>query len=185
MTALSSTPGHSLVVQVDFAVSSLSAQLAASRLLLAGDGPSRPQLEQLALELGLGDSVHFAGHVENIAEVYEALDVFLFPSPAEPLGSSMLAALAYRLPTVALARGAVPEVIEDGRNGLLASGADPEEFASAVSRVLHDASLAVRLGAAGRATIAKRFSSDRMVEETLRVYEQTCRQRAGTGMTSA
>lgn len=158
---------------------------AGSRLLLAGDGPSRLHLERLALELGIESSVHFAGHVEDVAEVYKALDVFLFPSPAEPLGSSMLTALAYRLPTVALPSGAVPEVIEDGRNGVLARGPGPEEFAAAVSRVLHDALLAVRLGAAGRATVEKRFSTDNMVEETLRVYEQVHREKTGPGMTAS
>jgi L-malate glycosyltransferase len=152
-----------------------------SRMLIAGDGPCRRCLEKLALELGVKDSIHFAGHVENIAEVYAALDVFLFPSHAEPLGSSMLAALAYGLPTVAVAGGAVPEVIEDGQNGLLASGPDPAEFASVVGRILHDDGLAKRLGKAGRGTIHQRFAADRMVEETLRVYEQACRERVETG----
>jgi L-malate glycosyltransferase len=140
------------------------------RLLLAGDGPSRPHLEALARELGVADAVHFAGFVENVAEVYAALDVFLFPSLAEPLGSSMLVALASGLPTVALAR----------ENGLLVEGPDPAAFASGVTRILNDAALAARLGAAARETIERRFSSDRMVEETLRVYGQICEEQSGT-----
>jgi glycosyltransferase involved in cell wall biosynthesis len=142
------------------------------RLLLAGDGPSRLRLESLARELRVADTVNFAGFVENVSEVYAALDVFLFPSLAEPLGSSMLVAMACGLPTVALARGAVPEVITDGVNGLLVGGPDPGAFSAAVTRVLGEPAIAARLGAAARQTIEEGFSSDRMVDETLRVYRQ-------------
>jgi L-malate glycosyltransferase len=151
------------------------------RLLLAGDGPSRPRLEVLARELKVAEHVIFAGFVENITEVYAALDVFLFPSLAEPLGSSMLVAMARGLPTIALARGAVPEVITDGVDGVLVDGPSPDAFASAVARILDDASLAARLGAAARRTIEERFSSHHMVDETLRVYEQISNERRHAG----
>lgn len=155
------------------------------RLLLAGDGPSRPRLEALVRELRLTEDVHFAGFVENVAEVYVALDVFLFPSLADGLGSSMLAALASGLPTVALARGAVPEVITDGENGLLVEEPDPEAFAWAVTRILNEPALAARLGAAARRTIERDFSSERMVDEMLRVYRQICLERGSTMGTGA
>ena len=154
-------------------------------LLLAGDGPSRPRLEALARELRVADSVRFAGFVENVSEVYAALDVFLFPSLAEPLGSSLLVALANGLPTVALARGALPEVITDSENGLLVDGPDPAAFAAAVTRILKDPSLAARLSFAARRTIEKHFSSDHMVDETLRVYGQVSEERSAPARTSA
>ncbi|MCC7176111.1 MAG: glycosyltransferase family 4 protein [Bryobacterales bacterium] len=147
-------------------------ELPGCRLILAGDGPCRPGLERLASELGVADSVLFAGHVEDVASVYCALDAFVFPSLAEPLGSSLLAAMAYGLPPVGVARGAVPEIIQDGRNGLLASAPAPEEIAALAVRLLRDHDLAARLGAEARATIQQRFSADRMVEDTLRVYSQ-------------
>jgi glycosyltransferase involved in cell wall biosynthesis len=155
------------------------------RLLLAGGGASRPQLEALARELGVADALLFAGFVENVSEVYAALDGFLFPSLAEPLGSSMLAALAYGLPTVALARGAVPEVIADGESGLLVDGPDPAAYASAIVRLVNDAALAARLGAGARRTIEQNFSADRMVDETLRVYRQVCEERRKSARTGA
>lgn len=142
------------------------------KLILAGDGPCRARLEALAGELGIADSVLFTGFVENVADVYAALDVFLFPSLEEPLGSSMLTALAYGLPTIAQARGAVPEVITDGENGLLVEGSKPEQFAVAITTMIREPEFAARLGAAARGTIQDRFSADRMVDETLRVYQQ-------------
>jgi glycosyltransferase involved in cell wall biosynthesis len=155
------------------------------RLLLAGDGASRSQLEALARELGVAEAILFPGFVENVAGVYAALDGFLFPSLAEPLGSSMLAALAYGLPTVALARGAVPEVITDGETGWLVGGPDPPAFAAAVARLLNDPALAARLGAAARRTIERNFSADRMVDETLRVYGQVCEEQRKSGRAGA
>lgn len=145
-----------------------------SRLLLAGDGHSRVHLEQLARDLGVRDAVEFAGFVDNVAQVYQALDIFLFPSFAEALGSSLLAAMAYGLPPVALAGGAVPEIIEDGRNGLLVPGPQPAGIAAAVLKLLRDSSLAAQLGLAARRTIEQRFSAGRMVQDTVDLYRRVC-----------
>ncbi len=141
-------------------------------LLVAGDGPCRGALERLAAELGVARAVEFAGHVEDVAAVYRSLDVFLFPSLAEPLGSALLTAMAYGLPVVARPCGAVPEVIEDRGNGLLAAGEEPGAFAEAVLRLLDDAELAARLGAAARLTVERRFSADAMIQGTLQVYHR-------------
>jgi len=140
-------------------------------LMLAGDGPCRARLERLAAELGIAPAVEFAGHVEDVAAVYRSLDVFLFPSLAEPLGSALLTAMAYGLPVVARPTGAVPEVIEDGGNGLFA-GEEPGAFAGVVLRVLDDAELAARLGAAARLSVEQRFSADAMIQGTLQVYHR-------------
>ncbi len=142
------------------------------RLLLAGDGPCRASLERLAAGLGVQESVCFAGHVADVVQVYPALDVFLFPSLAEPLGSSLLAAMGHSLPAVAVARGAVPEIIEDGQNGLLVAAPEPGQLAAAAVRLLGDPLLGTRLGASARRTIEQRFTADRMVEATLDLYRR-------------
>jgi len=146
------------------------------RLLLVGDGPCRRRLEQLARELGVESAVHFAGFVEDLSLVHAALDLFLFPSLLDALGTSLLAAMAYALPAVAVARGGVSEIVEDGQSGLLVSAADlpayAQAIAGAVTRLLRDADLARHLGLAARATIEQHFAADRMVESTLRVYRR-------------
>ncbi len=148
------------------------------RLLLAGDGPCRARLERLARELAVESVVVFAGFVEDVPQVYAALDLFVFPSLAEPLGTSLLAAMAYGLPVVAVGRGGVPEIVEDGRTGLLVVGSEPERypeaFVTAVTSLLRDADSAQRLGVAAREAVRKRFSADAMVENTLRIYRQLC-----------
>lgn len=144
------------------------------RLLLAGDGPCRSELERLSTQLGVREAVRFAGVVEDLAAVYGALDAFLFPSSAEPLGSSLLAAMAHALPVVALARGAVPEIIEDGKSGLLLPEPDVSALAAAVTRLLDDAALRGQLGQAARRTIEERFTADRMIDRTLDLYRRAC-----------
>ncbi len=147
-------------------------QFPTCRLLLIGDGPCRPQLERLVRQLGLQSAVSLAGFVDDLAQVYSALDVFVFPSLLEGLGTSLLAAMSYALPVVAVAQDAGLEVVEDGRNGLLVPASDSTALASAIVRLLGDAELAARLGAAARETIQQRFTADRMVENTLRIYQQ-------------
>jgi glycosyltransferase involved in cell wall biosynthesis len=144
----------------------------AVRLLLAGDGPCRGKLERLRSELQLGSAVILPGVVEEITEVYRAMDVFLFPSLAEPLGTSLLVAMAYALPVVASQGGAGPEVLEEGVSGYLRPPGDAPAWADAIRRLLADRAAATRLGAAARETISERFSADRMVEQTLQVYRE-------------
>jgi len=143
-----------------------------ARLIFAGDGPCRPGLEVLSRALGLTDAVIFAGFVRDVTEVYAALDAFVFPSLAEPLGTSLLAAMAWGLPVVAVASGGVPEYVENKTTGLLVAHADPAEFAAAMQRLLLDSRLRKELGEAGREEVKQRFSADLMVENTLRVYEE-------------
>lgn len=157
------------------AMKTIVTEFPASKLLLAGDGPMRARLESLAQELSLGDSVIFAGFVADTDAVYRALDLFVFPSLAEPLGSSLLAAMAHGLPAVAVASGGVREVIEDGRNGVLVPSSDATAFANAVCTLWRDPQTAQRLSNAARETVAQRFTAALLAEKTLQEYERAIR----------
>ncbi len=141
------------------------------RLLLAGDGPSRPALETLARDLNVARDVIFAGFIEHIENVYHALDIFLFPSLAEPLGTSMLAAMSHGLPVIGVASGGVPEMLSSEKNGLLVPSPDPDAFADGVKRLLRNREEARGFGEAARTTIEEKFTDDRMVEATIQKYQ--------------
>jgi glycosyltransferase involved in cell wall biosynthesis len=164
--------GQELLVR---AMKRIVAEFPACKLVLAGDGPLRPRLRSLAAELAVQDAIIFTGFIAEVETVYQALDMFVFPSLAEPLGSSLLAAMAHGLPAVAVASGGVPEIIENGRNGVLVAGPDATELACAISGVLRDPKVAQRLGAAARETIARRFTVDLLAENTLHEYEHAIR----------
>jgi glycosyltransferase involved in cell wall biosynthesis len=107
--------------------------------------------------------------VEN---VYAALDIFLLPSFFEALNNSLLAAMAYEVPSIAFRRGALGEIVEDGTSGLLVEAANLPELTAAIRRVLSDPALAASLGGAGRRRVEQCFSAERMVDGIVRVYEE-------------
>jgi glycosyltransferase involved in cell wall biosynthesis len=154
------------------ALAVLRKEFADARLLLAGDGPCRGALEKLAHELGLSEAVVFAGFVKDVESVYAALDIFLLPSFFEALNNSLLAAMAHETPCVAFNRGALGEIIEDGKSGILVSGRDAGEISAAAIRILRDSDLARRFAQAGRQRVMENFSAERMVKEMIRVYEE-------------
>jgi glycosyltransferase involved in cell wall biosynthesis len=143
-----------------------------AKLMLAGDGPLRQELGKLASDLKLKDAVIFAGFVKDVESVYAALDVFLLPSFFEALNNSLLAAMAYEIPSIAFRLGALPEIIEEGRSGLLVSGPEVSEISAAVKQILSNAEFARKLGQAGRVRVEQNFSADRMVEGTVEIYSE-------------
>lgn len=160
--------GQELLIR---AMKEIVSQFPHCKLILAGDGPLRARLEALAKSLELSNSLIFAGFITDTESIYRALDVFAFPSLAEPLGSSLLSAMAHGLPVVAITSGGVPEIVESGRNGLLAESPAPAEIAIAICKLLRDPDLAERIAAAARETISKRFTVAQLAQNTLREYE--------------
>jgi glycosyltransferase involved in cell wall biosynthesis len=154
------------------ALQEVKKEFPATKLLLAGDGPLRAHLESLARELGLRNDVIFAGFVKDVENVYAALDVFLLPSFFEALNNSLLAAMAYEIPSIAFNKGALGEIIEDGKSGLLVSGPDVKEISRAVIKLLRNREMAKDLGRAGRLRVENNFAAEKMVSGMIRVYEE-------------
>jgi len=122
------------------------------RLVLVGDGPMAPRLRR---EL---PDAFFAGHRsgEDLARWYASSDVFVFPSTTETLGNVVLEALASGLPAVVVDRGGPQDLIEQGVNGFVAPGNDPERLADFLQPLLEDAVLRRKMGAAARDSAASR-----------------------------
>ena len=148
------------------------------RLLLAGDGACRAELQTLTKRLGQSEAVFFPGFVKDVAQVYAALDAFAFPSEFEGLGTALQAAMAAGLPCISTKRGALGEVV-DGERTALAVEPTGKEFAVAMLRLINDEGLQTKLSKAGRREVEQRFSAGRMVENTIRVYEDVLKTRKG------
>ena len=161
--------GHEVLVR---ALAQLREDFPTCRLLLAGSGAGRDALQLLATELGVADMVIFAGFVADIGTVYSALDVFLFPSYFEGLGTSLLAAMSYQVPSVAFQGCAFGEIIEDGKNGFLVESGSVDEIVKAIKKILRKPKLAKSIGEAGRERIEENFSSAKMIEEMSKVYRK-------------
>jgi hypothetical protein len=112
--------------------------------------------------------VHFSDNL--IRDLPEAA-VFVYITDLEGLGSAVLLAMAAGAPVLASRVGGLPEIVEDGVTGLLTSN-EPQAVAKQIQRLLTDRPLALRVAARARSRVEKEFSLDRMVSETLRVYER-------------
>ena len=168
--------GHAILLQAFAELRSKSPKNSPGyTLLLCGKGPGLPYARELAGKLQILDSVKFVAPVSEIEKVLAAMDIFAFPSHEEPLGSALLAAMARGLPVVAVGRGGVPEVVENGKNGLLVESLDPAELTAAMEEVLENPENARRLGKAARESAITRFSADGMVDAVLRLYESLSR----------
>jgi glycosyltransferase involved in cell wall biosynthesis len=153
------------------ALSILRKQFPHARLILAGDGKCRGELEALTRELGEWNEVIFTGFLRDVKPVYAAVDAFLFPSEFEGLGTALQSAMALGLPCVSTARGGLAEVVDDERT-LLVAEPDAKEFADAMQRLIADELLRKGLGEAARAEVEARFSDVRMVKRTIEVYRE-------------
>jgi L-malate glycosyltransferase len=145
-----------------------------ARLLLAGDGPRQAELAALAKQLGQENAVRFLGFVQDVDTVYAALDAFVFPSEFEALGTALQAAMARALPCISTVCGGLGEVVEHDRTALVAEPNGPA-FTAAMLRMIEDPQLRERLRDAAREHIQFRLSAERMVENTIKVYEDVLR----------
>jgi glycosyltransferase involved in cell wall biosynthesis len=122
-----------------------------ARLVIAGSGPLRNALEQLADELGIAPAVTFTGRVDNVgmAELYRDADIMLNPSQVDNTPNSVLEALACGVAVISTNVGGVPFLVEDGKTALLVPPRAPQAMADAILRLLDEPALAVGLRDAG------------------------------------
>lgn len=139
-------------------------------LLLAGDGQLRKELEHAAIKAGLAGEVRFAGCVKNIQPYYAACDVCVLPSIREGFGLTLVEAMAARKPVVGSTAGGIPEVIENGANGLLFDSGNAEALAAALTKLREQPALRESMGETGRAIYEKRFSTGALQKALLELY---------------
>lgn len=142
-----------------------------ARLVLVGQGPEEPLLRSRAAELGLADTVVFAGYQRDVAAYLGSFTVTAVPSLEEGFGLAALESLAVGVPVVASRLGGLVDVVTDGVTGLLVAPADADALAAALLRVLDDPGTARAMGAAGKAD-SPRFALGRHVERLTAIYSE-------------
>jgi glycosyltransferase involved in cell wall biosynthesis len=139
-------------------------------VVLFGDGAERPTLERLTAQLGLQESVSFAGWRTDLPRVLPALDVFALTSVSEGLPLAILEAMACGLPIVSTAVGDIPVVVENERAGYLVPSGDASALAARLSQLARDPDRRNALGVFGRRVVAERYSRSSMVSRYLTAY---------------
>jgi glycosyltransferase involved in cell wall biosynthesis len=144
-------------------------------LLVVGEGSRREALEQQARELRIAHRVVFTGRRDDVPAVTAALEVAVLPSYREAQGLSILEAMALSRPVVASNVGGIPEMIEDGRTGLLVEPHDAQALAAAIARLLKDHQLADTLGRGGHDLVHDQFCVQLMVNAISAIYDDGAR----------
>ena len=162
-------------------------------LLLVGQGPEEKRLRARAADLGVADRVRFAGFQREAHRFVRAFDVAAVPSLEEGFGLVALEALALGVPVVASRQGGLPDIVQEGRTGLLVDAGDAAALAGALGRLLEDPALRQRMSAAAPEGL-ERFSLDRYTSRLSALYHQLAergdrsssraRSSAGAAMTS-
>ncbi|MBP8129056.1 MAG: glycosyltransferase [Candidatus Hydrogenedentes bacterium] len=146
-----------------------------TRLLIAGDGKLRRELERRITNLGLEECVTLLGHRSDAPRIIRAADVYVSSSWSEGLGTSVLEALAGGTPVVATMAGGAAEMVLPGETGYLVPCRDPEALADAIVMSLRYRDKARAMAARGRNLAIEQFGVERMVRETIRAYEMLLR----------
>ncbi len=139
------------------------AKVMPARLMLIGDGPDRSVAEYLAREHDVQDRVHFIGKQDNVNELLPLADLMLMPSEMESFGLAALEAMACSVPTIGTRVGGVPELIEDGHNGLLFNVGDIDAMSAAAISLLKDQQRLEAMARAGRKTAQDHFCASRVI----------------------
>lgn len=143
-----------------------------AHLVLFGDGPLESELRRESWERKMQSRVLFAGFRSDVHRFFPALDLLAHPSVEEGLGTSILDAMAARLPVVASRAGGIPEVVRHGETGWLVPPASPTELAGAIVSLIDDPRRRHDFGEAGRRRVVEGFSVPVLADQVIAAYEE-------------
>jgi len=168
--SLTPLKGHTYLIM---GISRVSEEFPNVRLVIAGGGPMKGELERLSRRLGLEKKVLFTGKIshKSVYELLKRIDLYVFPSLAELFPFAVLEPMAACKPIVATKVGGVPEVIEDGKTGLLVPPRDYARLADGIKRLIRNPIEAEEMGSNCRKLIEERFTLHRIAHDLTECYE--------------
>lgn len=140
------------------------------KIVFVGDGPERKYYEKLAAPLG--DKILFLGRKKEIAKLMTAAEAFVLPSEREAFGLVLLEAGVAGLPIIASNVGGIPEIIDDGKTGILVPPENPQALAEAIKNIIENPEMAEKLKVAAKSKLKSIFNAKTMAEKTAEVYDK-------------
>ena len=129
----------------------------AFRVRIVGDGPARAGIEAMIADLALGDVVELTGARADVDQILKDSDIFALPSSTEGLPMTIIEAMACQMPIVATRVGGIPELVDDGKNGILAPVGDVDALSAALRAVISDTEQRSAMGKMGRDLALQKF----------------------------
>ena len=149
------------------------------KFLIVGDGFERSKLEDLALNLGLRDNIQFTGFVHQMDRIYNLLDLLVISSSTEGIPLVMLEAMKYSIPVVSTKVGGIPEVIENGIDGILVDSQNSTHLHNAIEDLIINKNKYVEVSRNARKKIAKDFNRSDWIREIEKIYINLFTKRMG------
>jgi len=174
VSVLRGKKGHRSLLE---AAPSILAAFPGTVFVIAGTGPQEKNLRKAIDGMGLSGSVRMLGHREDVPNVLLSLDLFVLPTEEEALGTAFVEAMAAERAVVGCRVGGVPEVVEEGRTGVLVPPRDPAALGDAIRSLLADPELRSRMGAAGRQAVMTRYSVEGMCRGMFELYRSLLAER--------
>jgi glycosyltransferase involved in cell wall biosynthesis len=147
------------------------------KLLIIGEGSLVEKLKEKAKKNNIFDNILFTGVRRDIPEILASIDIFVMPSTAEGLPNSLLEAMAMGKPVVATEVGGIPELIKNGRSGLLVPPKNPEALATAIRDLISNDQLAAKMGQAARNFVMNNHSIVKIAQKWQTLYLSILREK--------
>jgi glycosyltransferase involved in cell wall biosynthesis len=164
---LETTKGIHFLIQ---AFTAIASQFPKLHLVIVGTGGKEPELKEQAARSGMDGRITFTGYQQNVHDYLHYFTIFVIPSLHEAHPLVLMEGMGHGKPIIATTVGGIPEVINNGENGLLVPPAQPDALAAALERLLNEKELAAKTGKNARESYEKEFTVERMLEETRKVY---------------
>lgn len=169
VAALTDHKGHRFLID---AAALVHKTLPNSIFLIAGEGEERVHLEAQIQQLNLGSVVQLLGYRNDIGNVMKTFDIFVLSSHKEGLCTSLLDAMLFEIPVIATCTGGVPDAVIHNETGILVEPKDSESLAEAIIFAYNNQDLIRSMASHARQRVMKFFTVDRMVAETIKVYQK-------------
>ncbi len=140
------------------------------RLLVVGEGPLRAELQQYAVDVGMGERTVFTGERDDVWQLLQAMDVFVLPSAFEGMPNALMEAMAAGLPVICTDIPGSRELIQHDSTGLLVPVGNRAEIARAIRRVMDEPELRKTLGERGRRFVLDHYSRKKMISQYVALY---------------
>lgn len=149
-------------------------------LMLAGDGPTRPEIEATARRTGCFERLRFLGWTEDLPAVYASMDICALSSINEGTPVAIIEAMAAGKPVVSTNAGGVSDIVTENRTGLLTPVGDAQALAGSIVALARNPVDRAAMGRSARRAVLGRFSPERLVDDVARLYETALREKRAT-----
>lgn len=166
--------GHETTIS---AIKSVIKYFPNTKFLFVGDGGRRKKLEEKISSLGVDQYVLFTGFIRDVKEIFSFSDVMVLSSWSEGLPQSLLQAMASGVPVVATKVGGVPEIVIDGKTGILVNPGDSQGLSEGIIKILKNSDITSEFVKNARELVKNKYTITHMLDKTEELHQQLLRQK--------